>query len=110
MTLFLSTDESCVYSLIAGRDSSRPIPLAEICQATGLSARAVKGIVEALRVDGEPIGASRGKPSGYYLARSVEELESSARQLVNQAKRELLSASRLLGKKRVRELLGQNVL
>jgi hypothetical protein len=108
MSLFLSADESLVYGLLLGRDSSRPLPLAELCERTGLKARAIKGIVESLRSEHRlPIGASRGKVHGYYVCRTADELEASARALISQAKRMLQGASRMLGEKRVNEMMGQ---
>ncbi len=111
MSLFLSPDEALIYGLILGRRSDNPVPLSELCERSGMSARAVKGCVELLRAEHRlPIGARRGRPHGYYIAATVADLEASAKPMIAQAKRMLQGAYYLLGKKRVRELLGQGTL
>jgi len=87
--------------------SRNPIPLSVMAMRVHQTIRECKGIVEELRTMGQPIGARRGKPHGIYYARTVDELEESARPLVNQAKKMLLGASRLVGKRRLAEWLGQ---
>ena len=111
MILFLTDNEALVYGLIGSGSYNLPITLAAICRRTGMSEREVKGIVESLGNEHDvPVGARRGKPNGYYIAQTVEEREAAARPLVRQGAKMLRRARRLLGKRRVRELLGQGVL
>lgn len=108
MTLFLTPDESRVYALIAGRDSSCPVPLATICAATGMSARQVKGIVEALRTEHRlAIGASRRRPNGYYECRTTQEIDQTIKPMFRQAINMLMAVRAVAGKQRLREWMGQ---
>jgi len=111
MSLFLPADHARVYDLIVTRYSVAPRPLAEIQLMTGFSARRIKQIVEELRADYRLlVGARRGKPSGYFWIMTVADVDETVAPMVSQAKRMLQAASRLAGKRRVREMLGQGVL
>jgi len=111
MSLFLPADHTRVYDLIVTRTSSAPRPLAEIRLATGFSDRRIKRIVEELRADYRlPVGARRRQPSGYFWIMTVADVDETVAPMVSQAKRMLQAASRLAGKRRVREMLGQGVL
>ncbi|HUS96136.1 MAG TPA: hypothetical protein VMX97_05285 [Hyphomicrobiaceae bacterium] len=111
MSLFLTGTEYLIYGLILQGSFDRPVTLASICQITGMGEREVKAIVESLGNEHDvPVGARRGKPNGYFIAKTVEEREAAARPLVRQGAKMIHRACRLLGKRRVRELLGQGVL
>jgi hypothetical protein len=108
--------ERAVLSEIANHDITNPVTLHQLTIAgfigTSLKVafptpREVKAIVATLRDAGEPIGASRGRLHGYYWASSVEDLESAARPMLNQAFAMLRTARKLLGRKRLKELAGQ---
>lgn len=73
------------------------------------SARQIKRAVEMLRERGELIGSRRGKPGGYYLATTPEELERGARSMLRQAFSELRTARKLVSDRVMREWLGQEV-
>lgn len=108
MSLFLTGDESLVYGLILGRDSSHPLPLSEICDWTHLSPREVKGIIERLRLDRRlAIGSSRKKPSGYYICKSTEEVDNTIQPMFRQAIQMLRVVRAVAGKERLREWMGQ---
>lgn len=102
-------DSRQVLALIERATSDQPASIRQLSAQTGYSARALKQVVESARIEGAPICARRGKPCGYFYGRTAEELEGSARVLVNQAKSMLLAAGRLVARHRVRELLGQEV-
>lgn len=97
-------------TIIKAHMASEPASIAYLIQRTGLSDRTIKSVVEDARMAGDPICARRTKPNGYYWASTAEELEASAATMAHQAKRMLMAASRLTGRKRLRELLGQEVL
>ena len=108
----MTTNEQEIARLIWLQSREHPVSVRDLANLNDLNEREVKGIVQLLRTKHQlPIGASRlrGK-SGYWWARTPEELEASARPLVNQAKKMLVSAARLTGKRRVLEMLGQEVL
>lgn len=107
----MTANEAEIARLIWLNSREHPVSVRALAEINALTEREVKGIVQSLRTKHLlPIGASRlrGK-SGYWWARTPEELEASARPLVNQAKRMLVSAARLTGKRRVLEMLGQEV-
>ena len=111
MSLFLTGTEYLIYGLIRQGSFDCPVTLASICQLTGMSEREVKGIVESLGDKHDiAVGARRGSPHGYFIAKSLEEREAAARPLVRQGAKMIHRARRLLGKRRVRELMGQGVL
>lgn len=94
-------------TIIKAHMASEPASIAYLIQRTGLSDRTIKAVVEDARMAGDPICARRTKPNGYYWASTAEELEASAATLRNQAFRMLMGAGRLIGKHRIREMLGQ---
>ncbi|HXR75191.1 MAG TPA: hypothetical protein VN737_04390 [Bryobacteraceae bacterium] len=96
-----------VLIIIKARGAASPASIAYLQSRTGVSERTIKGIVEQARVEGLPICASRKKPCGYFLAATAEELEASAATMRSQAMRMLVAAGRLVGKHRIREMLGQ---
>ena len=111
MSLFLSVHEDLIHGLILKGSYAHPVSLASICRVTMFSERRVKDIVESLGNEHDvPVGARRGKPNGYFIAQTVEEREAAARPLVRQGAKMIHRARRLLGKRRVQELLGQGVL
>ena len=111
MSLFLIGHHRWIHGLISGATFEYPVTLAHLCSITELSERTVKAIVESLGNEHDvPVGARRGKPNGYYIAQTVEEREAAARPLVSQGAKMIRRAGRLLGKRRVQELLGQGVL
>lgn len=87
---------------------ANPIAIAELEKITGLSARALKGIVEQLRVAHHmPIGANRDEPAGYFWI--VDAADQVA--AVGPYKAQIISMWRTLrvldSKTSLRELLGQ---
>jgi predicted ArsR family transcriptional regulator len=96
-----------VREIIAAHASANPASIAYLRERTGLNDRAIKGIVEDLRVSGDPICARRGQPCGYFWATTAEDLEASAQTMRNQALKMLVAAGRLVGRHRLREMLGQ---
>jgi hypothetical protein len=96
--------------IIRDATSSNPVSLRTLQDRTGLSARAIKRVVEFARSEGAPICARRGAPCGYYWATSVSDLEASARTMTNQAVKMLRSARELVGVHRLRQMLGQEVI
>lgn len=106
-----TTDESAVYGelrLYHGRASA--LPIASIARRTGMKEREIKAAVEGLILRHNIlVGSSRGKPCGYYLIETAEDLLKTIRPLKNQAIAELRRVYALLGKdqRRLRELLGQ---
>jgi hypothetical protein len=102
-----ASHDEAVLRAIMGRPATRPIPLAEISDITGLGPREIKGSVERLREAGMPVGASRCRPSDYFWASSPADLEAAARPMLNQAFTMLRGARRLLGARRLREMAGQ---
>ena len=75
---------------------------------TGINERGVKAAVEGLIVrHGCKIGSSRGKPAGYFLIETSEELERTCRTLRNQAMSELVRIAALRGRRYALDLVGQ---
>lgn len=78
---------------------AQALPLQTISVQVGMSPRDVKAAIKSLIEDfGIPIGASRGKPCGYFLIVTPDNLEQALRPL----KHELESLAR-----RVRKLAGR---
>jgi len=88
----------------------RPVTIATIQAATGLSPRAIKAVVERMRREGIAIGASRGKVAGYYCVRSVADAEAAIAPLVRQLSEMAKTVRAMVPESRYRELVGQAVL
>lgn len=105
----MTSDESAVWSELVtrlGRDQAMQI--AAIRSRTGMGERNIKAAVEGLIVrHGYKIGSSRGKPAGYFLIETSEELERTCRTLRNQAMSELVRIAALRGRRYALALLGQ---
>ena len=104
----LSGDEALVMGIIASSTAAAPASIAAIrAEAHWLTERRVKAIVAELRKAGQPIGASRGTPHGYYLIESGSEQE----QTVCTYRRQILTMWQTLKKidstARLREFAGQ---
>lgn len=113
-----TTDERAVWNVLQLRAGK-----AAAISATGLmeaarrsdgerfTERDIKGVIEDLRRRHRlKIGANRGKPHGYYVIVTAEELDESVRALRNQGIKMLWTAALLEGrdgKNYLRELLGQ---
>ena len=61
----------------------------------GISWRKVASIVEQLRDNGHKIGSSNGNPSGYFVARTPEELHPTITRMRDQAKKILARTNRM---------------
>ena len=105
----MTSDESAVWSELATRMGGyMAITNAAIRRRTGIGERNIKAAVEGLIVrHGFKIGSSRGKPAGYYLIETSEELERTCRTLRNQAMSELVRIAALRGRRYALALLGQ---
>ena len=96
-----------IWFMIREATREHPISIAEIHAATGMSVRSIKAAVERLRLEGEPVGASRGRHPGYFLVTTSEDAEAAAVPMVRQALAMLRTAKAMLPAARYRELLGQ---
>jgi len=108
----LSNDAATILGLISEASSTKPVAILTIQSefdrwGEPITARRVKAIVAELRKAGQPVGASRGTPHGYYLISTADQASKSADAMIHQAKSMLLAASRMVPKSRMRELLGQ---
>ncbi len=84
----------------AGRPAA--ISIAQIANATGLSAREIKQAVHDLRMDGVRIGSSRiaegDAVAGYYMVQTREELIDSLRPYQRQVVTEIALIQQLVGR------------
>lgn len=103
-----SADEARIAGLIWDASREKPVTLSDLCHATDINERTVKGIVADLRLKHRcPIGARRGKPAGYFPIRSIEDAEAAANEYRAQMVTEAKVLRVLLGPHRMRELMGQ---
>lgn len=87
-----------------------PVSIAEIQLRTRLTERGIKDAVRTLRERQEPIGAGRGRVSGYYLIRDRDDADAAVAPLWRQAISELRTIRQMLGPHRYREMAGQELL
>jgi hypothetical protein len=66
-------------------------------------------MVEAMRKEGEAIGAARGKNPGYYWISSPEDADAAAAPLVRQIRSMAETVRKMVPASRYRELMGQAV-
>lgn len=91
-----------VVSIISERTIDNPITGSAIGGIVGISWRAVADCVEQARQMNYKIGASKGDPPGYFLARTPEELYSTIGRLTETSKK-MLSQARSLARWNHRE-------
>ena len=96
-----------IWFLIREATREKPITLAEIRESTGLSPRAIKGAVEQLRREGEPIGASRGKVAGYYAIKTADEADAYALTMWRQILSEIKTVKAMVSPTKYAEMVGQ---
>ena len=72
-----------------------PISGDALADEFGISWRKVASIVEQLRDNGHKIGSSNGSPSGYFIARTPEELHPTISRMRDQAKKILARTNRM---------------
>ncbi|MFL6352273.1 MAG: hypothetical protein ACJ74Z_10540 [Bryobacteraceae bacterium] len=78
-------EEEQVGRIIDEHTREHPIEAAEIASRKGYSKRMVTAIVEKLRREhGLPIGASRRRPSGFFMARSNDDFEATLQTYLSQ--------------------------
>lgn len=108
----MSENERVVAWMIFQSTRDSAVSVHELAIAQEISEREVKGIIRNLRtVHLLPIGASRLRGrSGYWWARTPEELMETVRPMLNQAKAELAFVRQAVGGKAMLEMLGQEVL
>ena len=71
-----------------------PIAGDALAEEFGISWRKVASIVEQLRDNGHKIGSSNGNPSGYFVARTPEELHPTITRMRDHAQGETRSVDR----------------
>lgn len=96
-----------VWFMVREATREKPITLAEIREATGLSPRAIKAAIEQLRREGEPIGASRGKVAGYYAIKTADEADAYALTMWRQILSEIKTVKAMVTPSRYAEMVGQ---
>lgn len=70
-----------VLNVISQRTIDNPITGDAIAQLVSTNWRTVAGCVETLRFLGFKVGSSKTKPMGYFLARTPEEMRSTAERM-----------------------------
>lgn len=104
----LTDADARVLGVIQAHRRARPVALSIICVRTGLRRRAVLDSINRLiLVHRNPIGSSRGKNAGFWLAESVEDRVAAARPFRRQAVNELVRISVLLNRHDLAEIAGQ---
>jgi hypothetical protein len=95
-------------ALLRHRGAASPIAIAELTTFLPLNEREIKAAVKSLVEDfNVPIGASRGKPCGYFLILTAEDVALALRPLVKELRSISRRARVLGGRRRLNELLGQ---
>ena len=103
-----SPADARVLGCIADRRRANPVPLATICRWTGLKRRHVLECINRLVIAHRvPIGSSRGKTAGYWLAQTAEDREAAARTFRKQFINEAIRVGVLLNRADLCELAGQ---
>lgn len=99
-----------VLGMIKRGTRARPVPIAEIQEATGLSAREVKGTVHDLRHSyAQPVGSLRdNRRGGYFLCQTPDDVEATCRPLESPA-REMLRLVAIIRKKTPRQVLAEQL-
>ena len=94
-------------ALSAHRGRGRAIALPDLSRAVETSPRMVQHVVHRLRIEhGAPIASAAGKPCGYYLAETADEVEQCYRE--HRAKAlSTLAAMAALRRIHLADLLGQ---
>lgn len=104
----LDPHEARVLSeLRAHRGRERAIRVEDLGRACGISGRECQEVVHRLRIEhGIAIASAAGKPAGYYLIATADELEACVREHRSKAL-STLAAMAALRRIHLRELLGQ---
>lgn len=102
--------QAMTLALIKRASRNRPVSVAELQAATGLTARDVKGVVHALRYSyAQPIGSLRDRTKGgYFLCTSQDDIEATCRPLESQA-REMLRLCAIVRKKSPAQVLAEQL-
>lgn len=108
----LSNDAATILGLISEASGAKPISILAIQSefdrwGEPITPRRVKAIVSELRRNGQPIGASRGTPHGYYLIESGSEQEHTVRTYRRQILTMWKTLKRIDSTARMREFAGQ---
>ncbi len=105
---FLSDHDARVLGVIQAYRRTDPVSLAQIQRETNLKRRAVLDSINRLIITHHnPIGSSRGKHSGFWLAQTAEDRDAAARPLRKQALNELKRLGVLLNRTDLLEIAGQ---
>lgn len=85
-----------VLARVQQHNASDPITGHALAELFGINIRQVQTIVEELRDAGHKVGSSMGKPLGYFLAKTPEELIGTAEHYRSRAREFCIRANRLM--------------
>jgi len=91
----LTTEEERILRFIIGRPRAQAIKIRDLAARLGMNERAMRQVINLLRIMGYPIGSSSNQPAGYFEIRTLEELEETCRMFKRRALDELYVCSRL---------------